>query len=168
VDGSRDGQLGLLSPSFGQPCGVVPCLCSLSGDIALGLRLPSHARTSTKPSPYGSASRSPLPINSVCISCFPFRGSTSGGSSCICRPLTTTFATRHRLLHRSPPASQVPTEAQPRKSSLPDGFEAPFTVHLDLASEKDIKLTESWKGDADGMPVLAFRRSLSHLPYFCV
>src|SRR6266581_2187668 len=80
-------QLGLQLPSFGQPCGVVPCSRSPFGGNTSGLRLCSRAGTSSMPSPCGSTSvRSLSPVDGVSISCLPFCGSTSGGGSCTCLP----------------------------------------------------------------------------------
>src|SRR5712691_4882371 len=49
--------------------------------------LPPDGECEHGTSPCGSASvRSPWPVDGVSISCLPFRGSTSGASSCTCLP----------------------------------------------------------------------------------
>ena len=57
--------------------------------------------------------------------------------------------------HRYPPspAHAQQDQSQPGESNFSDGSGALFSMYLDMADEEDNKMTESWKGDADGMLV---------------
>ena len=45
---------------------------------------------------------------------------------------------------------------------LSDGSRPLFNMYLNLAEKEDMKMAESWKGDADGMLVFVGRRPASH------
>jgi len=92
-------QLGLQSPSFGQPCSVMPCSHSPFGGNTSGLRLPSHAGTLSIHSPCSSTSVcSPSPVDGVLVSCLPFHGSTSGSSLYTCLHSPGNISTSHSAM----------------------------------------------------------------------
>lgn len=59
--------------------------------------------------------------------------------------------------YRYPPSAARARQDQPQlgESNFSDGSGALFSMYLNMAEEEDNKMTESWKGDADGMLVFA-------------
>jgi hypothetical protein len=62
--------------------------------------------------------------------------------------------------HQYPPQS-VPAHAPKGMSGFVDGSGHIFSMYLDMATEEDKKMAESWKADADG--ILIFVRLYHHL-----
>ena len=65
--------------------------------------------------------------------------------------------------HQYPPQS-VPAHAPKGISSFVDGSGPIFSTYLDMATEEDKKMAESWKADADG--ILIFVRLYLLVPCF--
>jgi len=71
-------------------------------------------------------------------------------------------------VYRYPPSAAHARQDQPQlgESNFSDGSGALFSMYLDMGEEEDIKMTESWKGDADGMLVFVRLHLIFHA--FCV
>ena len=57
-----------------------------------------------------------------------------------------------------------PAQAPQDVSTFVDGSGPIFSMYLDMATEEDKKMAESWKADADG--ILIFVRFHLLIPYF--
>ena len=74
-------------------------------------------------------------------------------------PYDTTVAQWDSLTPRPGHPPQSGQNQPPQgESGFVDGSGPLFSMYLDLAGEEDEKMTESWKGDADGILIFVSRR----------